>query len=108
MGKRKHQPRRICITFYLVMHLFVLLFITSCASIGRGGSSFSTFDPYKGTTGAVINFEKNAPPEKVVEGELVSVIVRMNNEGAIDITGGILSLNLEKGIFSHGNTIPLE
>ncbi len=73
------------------------MFATSCTA---GTSKKSTdIDVRVGFSGLIMEFLKNTPPQKVFEGDIVPVLIKVRNNGAYSIpenNKAILSLGFEK------------
>jgi len=75
--------------------LSILVLAMSC-SAGGGTSSYS---PYRGTKGLVFEFMDNAPPKFAYEGTDMPIALRIENQGATEISDGVIIISSEKDRF---------
>jgi len=62
-----------------------LLLIAGCTGGSRNKSPITDVDVRKGTDGLIMQFTKNAPPERVFEESIFPIAVILRNRGASDI-----------------------
>ena len=79
----------------LTILLIFLLIIAGCKTSGSKNSIIDE-DIRKGTQGLILEFTKNAPPDKVFEDSIFPIAMKLKNNGAYDIEQGFLALGLEK------------
>jgi len=80
----------------LILGIVFLLVLAGCKGGSSKGTSITDIDVRKGTDGLIIEFIKNAPPDKVFEDEVFPLAVRLKNEGASNIELGFLVFGFEK------------
>lgn len=82
-------------TIMAILLVVLLLFISSCGSIGtkkpNDQGPQGTFRT--GTQGLVLKFVPGSPPPEVYEGDRMDVAVEYVNKGAFDISGGYIYLS---------------
>lgn len=76
---------------------FLILFIAACTTGTKKSST--DIDVRVGFSGLTLEFLKNTPPQKVFEGDIVPVLLKVKNNGAYSIpenNKAVLSLGFEK------------
>ena len=100
---------------FVILLIFILLFSSACSRTGKIRTNKNIDEEYhKGTKGLEIGFMKNAPPDKVYEGDNLEVVVELKNKGAYPDTDSFVGkLELSgfdqaaiNGRWEGGNTIP--
>lgn len=92
----------------LVFFVVLLVIISGCKNTGTQ-KSITDEDVRKGAEGLTIEFIKNAPPDKVFEDSIFSIVLRLKNKGADDVPSkdtnrkGFLVMGLEKTYMSIQN-----
>lgn len=86
-GRKKNKTR------YIMMLSLLVVFTLGISGCGNEGGEF--YDPYYGTGGLYVDFIDNAPPDFVYEMEEFPVGLFLKNEGAYDITKGIIAISIE-------------
>lgn len=78
----------------LIIFFVVIFFIAGCDSTTQK----KEIDVRIGFNGLLVEFFKNTPPQRVFEGDIVPVAIRLKNDGAYSITlnEAILALGVEK------------
>ncbi len=73
----------------LLLAVIGLLF-SGCTSFGRGNTRTTQYNFHTGTQGMVLSFLPGSPPDRLYEGDPLSVIVEYSNKGAYPVSGGML------------------
>jgi hypothetical protein len=74
--------------------LIILLLLAGCGPKTQV-SPITDIDVHKGVEGLKMQFLKNSPPDEVKDNSVVMLGFLLQNKGAYDINGGILSLGVE-------------
>ena len=81
-----------------MVNLILVLFLIGCTT-GTTKTTTKDIDVRVGFAGLVMEFLKNTPPQKVFEGDVFPVIIKVRNTGAFSLKDNdksILSLGIEK------------
>ncbi|KHO50521.1 MAG: hypothetical protein QT07_C0009G0015 [archaeon GW2011_AR16] len=81
---------------FVVLLVLVLLLVASCAGGGRLRRSRSQAQPYNfhvGSQGVQMHFLQGNPPQRLYEGDPLTMILEYANKGAYDITDGRLYIS---------------
>jgi len=87
----------------IIFCLIITLFLTSCGVLQQKKEQITVPDIHTGTKGAVLEFLSNAPPKEIYEDKFFEILVDVQNQGAVDITGGMLVLGVEEQQISIEN-----
>ena len=68
-----------------------VLFFVGCSSFG-GSRALSEPEVFTGLQGMVVDFEPEAPPDQIFEGDTVQMSFRLENKGAADVQQGLFTL----------------
>jgi len=75
----------------LLATVLVLLFLSACTGImGRGKTRATPYTFHTGTQGMVLEFLPGSPPDRLYEGDPLSLVVKYANKGASTVEGGML------------------
>lgn len=81
-GNRRFQTKAL-----ILVLIILLLVLTSCnRTRNREGEDISEYDYRRGTKGLVLEFMRNAPPEKVYAGDEMDIIIEVRNWGSYPTT----------------------
>ena len=83
-----------------IILMAALVIMTGCS---KTDGTFQTYNPHTGTDGMTISFAKNNPPAEIYEGNNFQVTVDAKNNGASDVSSGILLLGYEDEIAAAEN-----
>ena len=81
-----------------IIFLILTIFLVGCTS--QQTAQKKEFDPYIGTNGIVMEFSKNAPPEKIFQKTTFPVLIKLSNVGAENIKDAYLVLSFERDYIS--------
>ncbi|MBI4149896.1 hypothetical protein HY488_00670 [Candidatus Woesearchaeota archaeon] len=71
--------------------VFVLLiFLSSCTGLYRGRQQATPYTFHTGTQGMVLEFFPGSPPDRLYEGDSLTLLVKYANKGAYTVEGGML------------------
>jgi hypothetical protein len=77
--------------------IIVSIMLFSLAFAGcKGGGPDPYYDPYRGIEGLSVEFIRNAPPETVYEKQQIPIGLILKNNGAYDITEGVIAVAVEE------------
>ncbi|MEM4263393.1 MAG: hypothetical protein QW666_00675 [Candidatus Woesearchaeota archaeon] len=76
--------------------LIIAVLITSCQFMPVKKEQVKVTDIYVGTKGVTLDFLENAPPAEVYEESLFDIILKVHNQGANDVRGGMLAIGIEE------------
>lgn len=85
----------------LLILIVSILIIAGCK--GSSNESITDVDVRKGFEGLVMEFTKNAPPDKVFEDSVFPIAMHLRNKGASDIKQGFFVLGFEKTYVDFAN-----
>ncbi|MBN4049239.1 hypothetical protein JYT91_01335 [archaeon AH-315-M20] len=81
---------------YILLFSIIFVVVLSGCKGSSGSKPITDVDVRKGTDGLVIEFTKNAPPDRVFEDSVFPIAMHLRNKGASDIKQGFLALGFEK------------
>jgi len=78
--------------------VFILIFLAAFSGCQTNGENPTNFNPYQGTAGISLEFLKNAPPNQAYQGEQLSVVANLHNQGAYSV---VKNSSQDDQIFFH-------
>lgn len=70
--------------------LLAMLLLTSCSYLGTGSTRARPITFHVGTQGMVLAFLSGSPPDRLYEGDPLTLVVQYSNKGAYSVSGGML------------------
>lgn len=67
-----------------------LLFLASCSGLSRSRGQVTPYTFHTGTQGMVLEFLPGSPPDRLYEGDPLSMVIKYANKGAYTVEGGML------------------
>lgn len=67
-----------------------LLFLVSCSGLSRSRGQVTPYTFHTGTQGMVLEFLPGSPPDRLYEGDPLSIVVKYANKGVYTVEGGML------------------
>ena len=80
----------------IIFSLLVLVVLVLTGCNGGSDKSITDVDVRTGFEGLVMEFTKNAPPDKVFEDSVFPIAIHLRNKGASDVKEGFFVLGFEK------------
>src|SRR3989344_994993 len=86
------SPKPFCQrSMLLIAILLALLFLSGCTGFtGRGKTRASPYTFHTGTQGMMLEFLPGSPPDRLYEGDPLTLVVKYANKGAYIVEGGRL------------------
>lgn len=78
----------------IISLLALAIILAACESNG----TTKQYDPYTGSNGLAMKFEKNNPPDEVYEGQTFNIVINTENQGAESIRDGVMLLGYEEEV----------
>lgn len=86
----------------ILLIFVVCLFLLACTGLRRSGTGApQTYEFHTGSQGLVMNFIPGAPPDRIYEGDPLSLLVEFSNKGAVNIEDGRLYISGYDKEFVH-------
>src|SRR3989344_7959061 len=83
MGICKQQTR-------IILVCIMLILFSSCSGLSRSGTQVTPYTFHTGTQGMILTFLPGSPPDRLYEGDPLTLVVNYANKGAYIVEGGRL------------------